>query len=102
MPKPEPWYPMPPAPPADDRASFDDDVEPGRPATLSDLLALWRDRDVLYAESTKGLRDDQIDSIREYRKKEVNDLPPEQRAKAWGIAASWYPPQHGQGRIDGR
>lgn len=94
-----PWYPMPPAPPADDRQSFDDDVEPGRPATLKDLVALWHDRDVQYAKATKALRDDQIETVREYRKKEVNDLDPSERAKAWGIAATWYPPTHGQGAL---
>jgi hypothetical protein len=92
-----PWYPTPPAPPADDRQDFDDDVEPGHPATLDDLRAIWRDRDVQYAKATTALRDAQIESVREYRKKEVNDLDPTERAKAWGIAATWYPPKHGQG-----
>ena len=84
---------------ADDRDDLGD-VKPGRPATLKDLVAFWRDRDVLYAKGSKALRPDQIQTIRDFRKKEVFDLPAHERAKAWTIANGWYPPQHGQGTGD--
>ena len=92
---------VPPAPPADDRQEVPGGpVEPGTPPTLSDLVAIWRDRDVQYAKATRALTEDQIEAIRAFRIKEVNDLPPALRARAWGIAKSWAPPQHGQGTGD--
>lgn len=87
-------------PPADDRAEFDSPVTPGQPGALADLIALWRDRDVLYAQATKALTEEQVTTIRFARTREVNELPPAQRARGWIIAKTWYPPQHGQGTGD--
>lgn len=90
-----------PAPPADDRQDVPGGpVTPGVPGTLRDLLAIWRDRDVQYAQNPRALTEEQIASIRTFRIKEVNDLPPAQRAKGWIAAKTWVPPQHGQGTGD--
>jgi hypothetical protein len=97
IPKYQPSPGLPNVVPADDRADLDSPMAPGRPGSLADLLAIWRDRDVQYAQSDRALTDEQVRSIRAGRTREVNDLPPAQRAKAWGIAKSWFPPQHGQG-----
>lgn len=87
----------PPATPADDRDSLDGPVEPGVITALTTLYALWIERDVAYAKATKSLTGDQVETVRQFRMKEVNDLPPALRAKAWAKAKTWYPPQHGQG-----
>ena len=90
------------APPADDRDDNDEDAtaaRPARPADLKALKAIWRDRDVLYAKRDKALTDDQIETVRVFRQDESNDIPVAQRARAWGLATSWYPPEHGQGTL---
>jgi hypothetical protein len=84
------------APAADDRQGRE---MPGSP-DLNALLALWRDRDVLYAQSPKRLTEAQIEVIRRGRVREANFLPVADRAKAAGRAMVWYPPQHGQGTGD--
>lgn len=89
-----------PATPADDRADLDTAVEPGRPGNLKALIAIWRDRDVAYAKGTRALNVEQIAAIRLFRKKEAEDLPKAERARAWTLAHIWFPPQHGQGTGD--
>jgi hypothetical protein len=92
----ERWIDHGPAVAADDRNEAGGD-DPGRPGTLRCLVAIWRDRDVMYAQRTRALLPDQVEAIREYRKKEVCELCPTERARAWAIAHTWFPPQHGQG-----
>lgn len=67
-------------------------------ATQFDLLiAQWAERDSLYARGAKPLDDDAIKNVRIGRKREAGFLPPEDRGRAWHRAATWYPPEHGQG-----
>lgn len=61
------------------------------------LESLWRERDLSYAKSDRVVTDYQAECIRQFRIKEVNDLPVPQRAKAAMKVLAWYPPQHGQG-----
>lgn len=84
--------------PADDRTSAEPD-DPGTP-TLQALIALWAERDSLYAQRPKALTHSAIESIRQFRLKEVNELPAPMRAKAAMRVLAWYPPQHGQGTGD--
>lgn len=84
---------------ADDRVDEDDDW-PGQPADFNALAAMWAERDARYATLDRPLREDQIESIRAGRKREVNDLPVKDRARAFARAATWYPPEHGQGGLD--
>ncbi len=91
--------------PADDRMKDEPD-DPGRPLDLAALEALWRERDLLYAKRPTGLKDSQIETIIEYRKREANELPVKisgklnpQRIRAWALANCWYPPEHGQGQL---
>lgn len=68
-----------------------------RPVTFMALLAVWADRDAVYARRLLPLTDHEVESIRAGRKREVDFLPPEQRARAWASVKSWYAPDHGQG-----
>ena len=63
------------------------------------LIALWDDRDMQYAQSSRPLSEAQIETIRAFRMREANDLPPKQRGRAGMMILSWYPPAHGQGAL---
>lgn len=70
---------------------------PQRPATADALIAAWATRDDLYARKNLAMSDEVVAATRAARKAEVMFLPPEERARAWASANSWYPPEHGQG-----
>ena len=80
---------------ADDRIESDPAVND---ITLSGLISLWAERDSRYAQRDQFLREDQIETIRKFRKLEANDLRVGERARGWAKADAWYPPEHGQGR----
>lgn len=82
---------------ADDRLDENDDW-PGQPANFAALRAMWAERDARYATMSRPLTEEQIESIRSARKREAEELPPKDRAIAWGRASAWYPPDHGQGQ----
>lgn len=86
------------APPADDR-THDEPDDPGLPADLKALQALWRDRDMEYAKRNRALTYEQIEVIREGRRREAKFLPRQYVGRACQIANSWYPPEHGQGAL---
>lgn len=93
----------PAAPVTSDEPVTADDREPGEaPGTPSAdaLVALWRDRDVLYAKNPKALDAEQIEAIRTYRLKEVNELPVAIRGQVAMKVLTWAPPQPGQGTGD--
>lgn len=101
QPKTEPSMPETSAPPADDREDGEGSPR-GTVANWATLKSIWRDRDVLYAQSIKALTSEQIDCIRDGRLREVKDLPPEEQGRAGMAALAWYPPEHGQGTGDDR
>ncbi len=72
------------------------DIIGGHP-DLAALFILWANRDVEYAKRSTRLPEASIEAIREWRKREAGELKPALRAKAWARAATWYPPEHGQG-----
>lgn len=72
--------------------------DPGQPGTATALYVMWAERDARYASLDRALTVEQIDSIRGGRKREADMLRDRrERARAWARAATWYPPQHGQG-----
>ena len=85
-------------PPADDREEEHPDSEEAIPA-YSVLIALWAERDANYAKAPIGLKPEGIAAVMAYRAKEANALPVADRARAFLRVATWYPPEHGQGRL---
>lgn len=64
------------------------------PATLDDMIVRWAARDAEYAKSRTPMDPDQAAAVRHMRMREVNDLPPGERAAAWARANAWVPPTH--------
>jgi len=66
-------------------------------SALSDLLALWAERDSRYGTRKMygphgPLTQIEIDSIRVWRRREVDALPVDDRARAWNELNAWVPP----------
>lgn len=84
--------------PQDDIPSASETADAGQPGTATALYVMWSERDARYASLDRALTPEQIDSIRLGRKREADLLRDRrERARAWARAATWYPPQHGQG-----
>jgi hypothetical protein len=52
-----------------------------------------------YAKRNRALTYEQIEVIREGRRREAKFLPRQYVGRACQIANSWYPPEHGQGAL---
>ena len=60
--------------------------------TLAELRALWESRDSRYALWRYSMSEETAASIRDYRRREIDDLPPLDRGKASLAIALWSPP----------
>lgn len=67
-----------------------------RPVTIEALLAAWATRDDLYSRQPKPIDEAAVEAIRLGRLREANYLPKADRARAFGTAKTWFPPEHGQ------
>ena len=66
--------------------------------TATELLKLWRERDARYRVRKIGmirapLTENEIASIRAWRKREVEALPAVVRSEAWRELMAWIPPE---------
>lgn len=68
--------------------------------TANELIEAWAARDRRYAGTAHyqrrlfvpTLTASAEGAIREYRMREVDGLPPGERARAWGVLRAWMPP----------
>lgn len=77
---------------ADDRRKDEEDDDDGMPATYAALAIMWSERDSRY---TAPIKPEQIETVRAYRLREANMLPPKERGRAAVMAMRWYPPMSG-------
>lgn len=70
------------------------DQMPEAPVTLDEMIVRWAARDAEYAKARTPMSPDMAAAVRHMRLREVNTLPPEDRARAWAKANSWLPPEH--------
>lgn len=59
--------------------------------TATELVALWRARDQRYA-IRRPLSESEIDSVKAWRRSEVDDLPAPERSVPWSLLTHWTPP----------
>jgi hypothetical protein len=68
-------------------------LDTGSAKTAVELAGRWSFRDILYARNRKcGLTDKEQIAIREWRAAELNELPADERRKAWNTLQTWRPP----------
>ena len=61
--------------------------------TAAELITIWHVRDDLYARRRHELSEDVIETVKNWRRHEAEELAPADRATAWAQAQSWYPPR---------
>lgn len=59
--------------------------------TATELVGLWRVRDQRYA-MRRPLSESEIDSVKAWRRSEVDDLPAPERTVPWNLLIRWTPP----------
>lgn len=74
-----------------------DQTEGEAPSPFQALIVTWAARDDRWARLPKPADEATIEAARAVRMREVEFLPPADRARAWTRVRHWYPPQHGQG-----
>ena len=60
--------------------------------TSRELLALWGERDDLYAKRRHEISEDAIEAVRSWRRRESSEVEPKARAGLFSMASSWVPP----------
>lgn len=68
---------------------------------MTAIEIVWAERDRRYATRRYGgvmvaLSDNEVKAIKHWRRREIDELPPDERSIAWGRLQNWVPPLSGR------